>query len=154
MHQCQVISYSMYAVDLVPGNVEKVCDLVQDASSKWYALGVQLHIKAAELKVIEMKCSGDLDSCFKEMISTWLMMIDPPPSWKGLMTALEHGSVKSNDVAEGIRQRFGISKQPESAAVKEPASTRTSEPTTSSEFSAALPPIKFVALNSPHRLCP
>ena len=66
----------MYTVDLVPGNLEKVCDLVQDASSKWFDLGVQLHIKVTELRVIEMKCTG-VGSCFKEMISTWLKMIDP-----------------------------------------------------------------------------
>ena len=91
----------MYAVNLVPGNLEKVCDLVWDASSKWIDLGVQLHIKAAELKVIEMKCT-DAGSCLKEMISTWLRMIDPPPSWEGLMTALEHDSVKYGYLAEGI----------------------------------------------------
>ena len=121
----------LHAVDLVPDNLEDVCELLSHASSKWFALGVQLHIKVGELKVIEMKCSGYDGSCFIEMISTWLMMIDPPPSWEGLMTALEHDSVKSNDLAYVIRQRFGISKQPESAAVKEPESTRTSE------FSAA-----------------
>ena len=129
----------MYAVDLVPGNVEKVCDLVGDASSKWYDLGVQLHIKVVELKVIEMKCT-DADSCLKEMISTWLKMVDPPPSWEGLMSALEHGSVKCGDMAEDIRQRFGISRQPQSAAVKEHETTQTSEPPAPSEFSAALWP--------------
>ena len=132
-----VISYSMYAVDLVPDNLETVCNLVCDASSKWLDLGVQLHIKVVELKVIEMKCT-DAGSCLKEMISTWLKMIDPPPSWEGLMTALEHDSVKCNDLAEGIRQQFGISRQPESAAVKESVTTRTSKPSASSEFSAAL----------------
>ena len=126
-----VISYSMYAVDLVPGNVEKVCDLVQDASSKWYALGVQLHIKAAELKVIEMKCT-DAGSCLGEMISIWLRMADPPPSWVGLITALEHDSVECGDLAAYIRQRFGISRQPE----REPETTRTSKPSSSSEFMA------------------
>ena len=127
-----VISYSMYAVDLVPGNVEKVCDLVQDASSKWYALGVQLHIKAAELKIIEMKCT-DAGSCLREMISSWLTMVDPPPSWVGLITALEHDSVECGDLAAHIRQRFGIS---ESAAVKEPETTPTNKPSASSEFMA------------------
>ena len=125
----------MYAVDLVPGNIEKVCDLVQDASSKWYDLGVQLHIKAAELKVIEMKCT-DAGSCLREMISTWLRMVDPPPSWVGLITALEHDSVECGDLATHIMQRFGISRQPENATVKEPETTRTSKPSASSEFMA------------------
>ena len=66
--------------------------------------------------------------------------------WEGLMTALEHGSVKSNDLAEGIRQRFGITRQPESAAVKEPETTRTSKPSASSEFSAALLPMILLNL--------
>ena len=134
-HRCNVIFYSMYAVDLVPDNLEKVCDLVWDASSKWYALGVQLHIKAAELKVIEMKCA-DAGSCLRKMISTWLRMVDPPPSWVGLITALEHDSVECSDLAAYIRQRFGISRQLESATVKEPETTRTSKPSSSSEFMA------------------
>ena len=131
MHQClMIIFYSMHAVDLVPGNLEKVCDLVNDASSKWFDLGVQLHIEVAELRVTEMKYT-DVGLCLKEMILTWLRKIDPPPSWEGLMTALEHDSVKCG---EGVRQRFGISRQPESADAVE----KTSEPSAPSEFSAAL----------------
>ena len=139
----------MYAVDLVPGNVEKVCDLVQDASSKWYALGVQLHIKAAELKVIEMKCI-DAGSCLREMISTWLSMVDPPPSWVVLMTALEHDSVECGDLAAYIRQQFGISRQPESAAVKEPETTPTSKPSASSEFMAQTSYLKMWCPSTSH----
>lgn len=112
----------MHAVDLVPNNLEKVCDLVWDANSKWLDLGIQLHIKDTELRDIERNCT-DAGSCLKEMILTWLKTVDPPPSWEGLMAALEHDSVKCGALAESIRQRFGIYRH---------------QPSPSSEFSEAL----------------
>ena len=81
-----------------------------DARSKWLDLGFQLDIKLNELRVIEKDC-GDVNSRFREMLSTWLKMIDPPPSWEGLLTALEHDTVKCGDLAERIRQEFDMRKK-------------------------------------------
>ena len=118
------------AVDLVPDNLKKVCDLVWDARSKWFDLGFQLDVKYIELEVVEKDCSN-VNSSFRKMLSTWLKMIDPPPSWEDLLTALEHDSVKCGDLAERIRLRFGIFKQPESAIVlKTPSSSQVAESTT------------------------
>jgi hypothetical protein len=90
--------------------------LVLDARSKWFNLGFQLDIKLVELEVIEMN-RKDVIPCFREMLSTWLNMIDPLPSWERLLTALEHESVKCGGLAESIRQRFGIPKPQSSAPV-------------------------------------
>ena len=102
----------IYAVDLVPDNLREVCDLVSDAKTKWFHLGFQLHIKEVDLDVIKMENDGDVQACFRKMLSTWLKIIDPPPSWEGLLTALEHHSVKRGDLAASIRQ---LLKQPESS---------------------------------------
>ena len=97
-----------------------MCDLLYDARSRWFDLGFQLDIKYTMLEVIK-KDHSDVNSCFREMLSTWLKMIDPPPSWEGLMTALEHDSVKCGDLAESIRERFGILNKPGNKPVPLPA---------------------------------
>ena len=83
---------------------------MSDAKTKWFDLGFQLHIKEVDLDVIKMENDGDVQACFRKMLSTWLKMIDPPPSWEGLLTALEHHSVKRGDLAVRIRL---LLKQPE-----------------------------------------
>ena len=123
-----------HSVHLVHDNLKKVCDLVWDARSRWCDLGFQLDIKLNDLKVIEKDCN-DVNSCFREMLSTWLRMIDPPPSWEGLMTALEHDSVKCGDLAESIRERFGILNKPgNKPAMKKPSPAPAGEPSTSRKF--------------------
>jgi hypothetical protein len=86
---------------LVPGNLKKLCDLVDDAAPTWFDLGIQLGIKEAKLKDIEAS-GNNVRTCFMEMLSTWLEMA---PSWENLMTALESTSVH-NDLAARIRQWF------------------------------------------------
>ena len=81
-----------------------------------------------------MENSNDVHACFRKMLSAWLKMIDPPPSWEGLLTALEHDSVKCGDVAESIRQRFGILKQPESEMMSEHSSSQAANPSGSRKY--------------------
>ena len=59
------------------------------------------------LKVIEQD-NNDTSSRFREMLYTWLKMVDPSPSWEGLIVALEKESVGCDDVAEDVRQMLGI----------------------------------------------
>ena len=59
-----------------------------------------------------MNCK-DVDACYIEMLSTWLKMIDPQPSWDGLLTALEHDFVQCGDLADQIRENYGIPKHPQ-----------------------------------------
>ena len=116
------------SVDLVHDNLKKVCDLVWDARSRWCDLGFQLDIKLNDLRVIEKDCN-DVNSCFREMLSTWLKMIDPPPSWECLMTALEHDSVKCGDLAKRIRQQFGLKQSQSEKEMEEPSSQASKSPT-------------------------
>ena len=85
-----------------------------DAKGEWINLGLQLNIKERDLKVIQTD-SENTKSCFREMLSTWLKMIDPPPSWEDLLTALEHCTVQCGDLAKKIRERFDMPKKQESA---------------------------------------
>ena len=100
----------MCAVDLVPDNLLKVFNLVSDAKPKWFELGFQLQIREVELEVIEKENSA-VQACFRKMLSTWLKMVDPLPSWEGLLTALEHDSVNCSNLARSIRQDFDMRKK-------------------------------------------
>ena len=110
---------NFHAVDLIPDNLGKVRDLIIDAQTQWIDLGLGLHIEMSELKVIENE-HYNTRSRFMEMLHTWLKMVDPSPSWEGLIAALEMESVGCNNVAEVMRQMLGIMKPiPESGQLLE-----------------------------------
>ena len=111
---CVLTSIIPLAVELIPDNLKKLCNLLTDARPNWFKLGFQLDIQLTELKIIEMN-RKDVDACYIEMLSTWLKMIDPQPSWDGLLTALEHDSVKCGKLADGLREKYGIPKNPQAA---------------------------------------
>ena len=101
-----VVSTSLYivcVVDLVPDNLKDVQDLVWDVRTKWDDLGLELGIKISDLEMIEKNCNKDVNSCFKKMLLMWLRMVDPFPSWEGLVSALGKSSVGRKDIAEKIR---------------------------------------------------
>ena len=101
-----VVSTSFYivcVVDLVPDNLKGVQDLVWDVRTKWSNLGLELGIKIADLEVIEKNNRSDVDTCFKKMLLMWLRMVNPFPSWEGLVSALGKSSVGRKDIAEKIR---------------------------------------------------
>ena len=93
----------MCVVDLVPDNLKDVQDLVWDVRTKWDDLGLELGIKISDLEMIEKNCNKDVNSCFKKMLLMWLRMVDPFPSWEGLVSALGKSSVGRKDIAEKIR---------------------------------------------------
>ena len=97
----------LISVDLIPDNLGKVQDLIIHAQTKWINLGLGLHIKMSRLEVIEQNCH-DVGSRFRKMLHTWLKMVEPSPSWEGLIVALEKESVGCDDVADGVRQMLGI----------------------------------------------
>ena len=99
----------MYIVDLVPDNLKDVQDLVWDARIKWSNLGLELGIKIDALEVIEQNHKSDIDTCFKAMLLKWLRMVDPLPSWEGLISALGKNSVGRKDLVEKIQSKFNVS---------------------------------------------
>ena len=120
-------------VELVSGNLKKLCNLVSEAKSKWFELGFQLDIDLTELEVIKAE-NTKINTRFLKMLSTWLTMIDPLPHWEGLLTALEHDTVRCGRLADNIRRRFDLPKQ----------SAHASAAVTSLEPSAS-PPSKYIS---------
>ena len=89
MISCCFILSIPCAVDLVPGNLSKLLNLLVNASPEWMDLGLQLGIDQTTLRVIERDHRDMTRRCFMEMLSEWLKMIDPFPSWEGLIVALK-----------------------------------------------------------------
>ena len=61
--------------------------------------------------MIEKNCNKDVNSCFKKMLLMWLRMVDPFPSWEGLVSALGKSSVGRKDIAEKIRDSIATISQ-------------------------------------------
>lgn len=103
MHNC----FHYFAVDLVPDNLCKVRNLLWDAMPDWFDLGLELGIKETTLKVIE-RDNRVTKQCFTDMLSKWLKMVDPHPSWEKLIEALEKPSVGHKDLVKSVKKELGI----------------------------------------------
>ena len=102
----------VHAVALVSDNLLHVLNLVLDVSTKWLDLGLQLGVKERELKCIEHDYGRHgAQTCLREMLSTWLKMVNPRPSWEGLLKSLSHPSVGHPALADMIRKEVGVPDQ-------------------------------------------
>ena len=106
------------AVDLVLANLPKLCNLLADASPEWMDLGLQLGVDQATLRIIRQDNHHVIEDCFTDMLSEWLKMIDPLPSWEGLIAALESPSVNQKDLASVVMNELGIPVETEDAQGK------------------------------------
>ena len=64
-----------------------------DARSKWYNIGLQLHMKASDLDSIKLQNMGNPDECITQLLKTWLQQRRPPPTWNAIITALRSPTV-------------------------------------------------------------
>ncbi len=79
-----------------------------DAKTKWEFLGLELEIPAEELESIKRTECGNVDQCFLEMLKRWLRIINPSPSWEGLVKALRSRLVGHPNLAESIAAEHNI----------------------------------------------
>ena len=97
----------MFAVALVPDNLVKVRDLVKEATSRWFDLGLELSLKESDLEVIKANDS-DTGGRFTAVLYTWLKMVSPPPTWEALIAALKKDSVGLPNVANKVEEVCGV----------------------------------------------
>ena len=89
-------------------NLPKVRALIHKACPQWYDLGLELGVEEATLNIIKSDSSNKTETCFREMLSTWLKMIDPQPSWEGLIAALKRPYIGHAKLADEVRKEQGI----------------------------------------------
>ncbi len=98
---------STYTVELIPANIQKLRNLINAAKSRWFDLGLELGIKHVDLEVIKQE-HHKVVSRFREMLLMWLKMINPHPSWKDLLLALQQPSVGCSHLVQEMKQDLGI----------------------------------------------
>ena len=94
-------------------NLPKVRALIHKACPKWYDLGLELGVEDVTLDIIKSNCHDDVETCFRKMLSEWLKMIDPQPSWERLIAALKKPYIGHEKLADTIRKEQGIPEAPE-----------------------------------------
>ena len=86
----------------------EVVRLLWSARLKWHNLGLELGIHETELQVIKANHPNDVEACFREMLSHWLKMIQPAPSYQTLVEACSRPSVKCYKLASEIAKKYDI----------------------------------------------
>jgi hypothetical protein len=94
-------AYACYpaARNLSTKDLSKVQRAAWDARTKWYNIGLELEIDPETLDVIEGN-NKDIDKQFRAMLTTWLKMVDPRPTWEALAEALRSPTVGYKHLAE------------------------------------------------------
>lgn len=72
-------------------------------SSKWYDLGVQLHIDSGELDNIKRDNPVE---CLREMLKIWLKKVDPDPTWNALIDALKSRVINEQKLANQLERKY------------------------------------------------
>ena len=70
------------------------------------------------LQTIKSDCNSEVEPCFREMLSAWLKMTSPRPSWEGLIVALNRPYIKCEELADKVREDQGIPKPQDAAKAK------------------------------------
>ena len=108
-------------VTLVSKNLPKVRALIHKACPQWYDLGLELGVEETTLDVIKNDNDNKTEICFRAMLSVWLKMIDPCPSWEGLVAALKQPYIGHEELADKVNKEQGIA--PKATETVEPPET-------------------------------
>ena len=71
-------------------------------SHKWYNIGLQLNLPVGTLDKIREQYS-DPQTCLREMLKTWLVTVNPYPTWRTLVKVLKRRAVEEHSLADGLK---------------------------------------------------
>ena len=78
-----------FAGKLTIEDLGDVLEVVWEARSKWYNIGLKLGISVSTLDSISKANSQNPDDCLTAMIKDWLRNGKPKPSWAAVAKALK-----------------------------------------------------------------
>ena len=78
---------------------------IHDARTKWFDIGTELKLDVFTLKAIESKYSDPKD-CLREVITEWLKAVDPKPTWRNLVRALQRPDVNESKLAAVLERKY------------------------------------------------
>ena len=86
--------------------LKDVLNYLNEASDKWYQIGIQLQVPSFKLKSIQKDCQTDADRLM-QMVDHWF---DNAPkeerTWEEVISALISPSVERRSVAYKVKQKF------------------------------------------------
>ena len=83
-------------------DLSEVQSIVWELRSKWYNIGLNLHIKPSTLDAIRCNYHHQCEDCIREVLKEWLKRVDPRPTWDALQEALNSPSVVSGDQGQQL----------------------------------------------------
>ena len=94
----------MFADPLTSDDLAILVNELYEVRDKWYHLGVQLKVLVHDLKAIRTQYNNNPDNCLIEMLSHWLTMTPPPPTWQRVVDALNSPAIGKPNIAERIQK--------------------------------------------------
>ena len=73
-------------------------------SHKWYNIGLQLNLPVGTLDKIREQYS-DPQTCLREMLKTWLVTVNPYPTWRTLVKVLKKQAVEEHSLADELKAK-------------------------------------------------
>ena len=95
-----------YSDTLTMEDLKTLVNELFEVRDKWYHLGVQLNMRPSDLKAIRTQYHNDPDDCLLEMLSQWLSITTPPPTWQTVVDALYCPAILKPLLAETISEKF------------------------------------------------
>ena len=90
-------------------SINDLCEIqseLHEVRDKWYHLGVQLKVPVSDLNAIRIQYRNDPDDCLSHMLTRWLSITIPSPTWQTVIDALCTAPIKRLLVAEQIRKKY------------------------------------------------
>ena len=75
------------------------------ARKHWYNIGVQLQIPVDTLDSIKVENTYNNGECLREVMKNWLKRVDPRPTWRDVVTALNSRTVGECKLAEELKNK-------------------------------------------------
>ena len=97
--------YVYYADTLTKDDLRTLTNAVIDVVDVWYQFGVQLEVPVAQLNTIRTTFPNPVD-CLSNMLSVWLSITTPSPTWQTVVDALCSPAVGRQGVAENIKLTY------------------------------------------------
>ena len=92
MLPCQCAAKSTSKLE--DANLKCVRELVWNARSQWFEIGIQLNFCSGDLAAIKQNHQLDCGDCFTALLTQWLRRSNPTPTWKALVDAMNSHTVK------------------------------------------------------------
>ena len=92
-------------------SINDLCEIqseLHEVRDKWYHLGVQLKVPVSDLNAIRIQYRNDPEDCLLHMLTRWLSITIPSPTWQTVIDALCSAPIKRLLVAEQIRKKYCI----------------------------------------------